>query len=72
MLERLMYLPMYQRDPIAGQYDGTVITKLVQNYRSHPAIFKFSNEIFYDNEIVPFGNKGKHIIYLIAITKIIS
>lgn len=59
MLERLMDLPMYQRGEKTGKYDGLVITKLVQNYRSHPAIFKFSNEQFYDDEMVAFGTKGK-------------
>lgn len=54
-----MNLPMYQREETTGKYDGLVITKLVQNYRSHPAIFKFSNGNFYDDEMVPFGTKGK-------------
>ncbi|XP_045165133.2 putative helicase MOV-10 [Mercenaria mercenaria] len=34
-------------------YDVRVITKLLNNYRSHPAILKLPNEIFYDNELVP-------------------
>ena len=30
--------------------------KLVQNFRSHPAILKFPNEKFYKGELVPCGN----------------
>ncbi|KAJ3091711.1 hypothetical protein HK102_013708 [Quaeritorhiza haematococci] len=29
-----------------------LITKLVRNYRSHPAIFEISNRLFYDGELV--------------------
>ncbi|CAH1266449.1 MOV10 [Branchiostoma lanceolatum] len=40
LLERLMtQCPLYQRGP-DGQYDSRVLTKLVRNYRSHPAILK--------------------------------
>lgn len=51
MLERLMNLPVYQKDPITKLYNTQLITKLVKNYRSHEALIKFSNEQFYDGEL---------------------
>lgn len=53
MLERLMKLPVYQRDPIDNQFDSTLITKLIKNYRSHEAILWFSNKMFYQSELKP-------------------
>lgn len=34
-------------------YDFRVITKLLKNYRSHPAILHLPNKIFYASELVP-------------------
>lgn len=51
MLERLMNLPVYQKDPTTKKYNNQLITKLVKNYRSHEALIKFSNEQFYDGEL---------------------
>lgn len=34
-----------------GGYDSNYITKLVNNYRSHPAILATPNDLFYDNEM---------------------
>ena len=47
LLERLMTkVPSYGRLPAhgdaAGKYDTSLLTKLLKNYRSHPAILKAS------------------------------
>jgi helicase MOV-10 len=50
LLERLMDLDVYgPKSPFRGQ----IYVKLVDNYRSHPAILKYPNEHFYDSELVP-------------------
>ena len=43
LLERLM----------KDQKGGPMVTKLVENYRTHPAILHLPNKIFYDNELEP-------------------
>lgn len=48
-LERLMEMPMY-RDS-TGHYNRQVVTKLLNNYRSHASILKEPNEMFYDSEL---------------------
>ena len=35
-----------------GGYDSCYITKLVNNYRSHPAILKLPSDLFYDGDII--------------------
>lgn len=50
LMERLMDTDSkYQRNP---KYDPNFVTQLVQNYRSHSAILQFSNENFYDSQLV--------------------
>ncbi|XP_023243867.1 RNA helicase Mov10l1-like isoform X2 [Centruroides sculpturatus] len=54
-LERIMALPLYQRNPEKyrqGNYNPLLITKLVENYRSHSCIISLSSQIFYDSELV--------------------
>ncbi|XP_065066981.1 putative helicase MOV-10 [Rhopilema esculentum] len=59
MLERLMASgPIYQKSA-EGSYDSKFITKLIKNYRSHPAILKKPNEYFYDNELIPEADTFK-------------
>ncbi|XP_055631253.1 putative helicase MOV-10 [Toxorhynchites rutilus septentrionalis] len=53
MLERLMSLEVYKRDVGTGCYNNCMITKLLCNYRSHEAILRFSNKMFYQNELKP-------------------
>jgi len=53
-LERLSLLDMYSKTN--GKYNSTYIAKLLQNYRSHPAILQFPNEKFYEGELVPEGD----------------
>ncbi|KAL0191610.1 hypothetical protein M9458_014308, partial [Cirrhinus mrigala] len=38
-------------------YDTRFVTKLLRNYRSHPAILKIPNELFYENELQVFANQ---------------
>lgn len=52
MLERLMDLDLYKPDPTTGKFNPKVVTKLLQNYRSHPAILNIANDLFYDNELM--------------------
>ncbi|XP_073707601.1 putative helicase mov-10-B.1 isoform X2 [Garra rufa] len=58
-LERLMkHNTLYQKsqDGHSG-YDSRFVTKLLHNYRSHPAILKIPNELFYENELQVFANQ---------------
>ncbi|XP_031700309.1 putative helicase mov-10-B.2 [Anarrhichthys ocellatus] len=50
LLERLMKdFSLYRKDE--GEFNNRFVTKLLRNYRSHPAILKVPNELFYDNEL---------------------
>ncbi|XP_022081467.1 putative helicase MOV-10 isoform X2 [Acanthaster planci] len=52
LLERLMTESSpYQRQEEEPRYDSRVLTKLLRNYRSHPAILKLPNQMFYENEL---------------------
>ncbi|KAL8595223.1 hypothetical protein ACOMHN_043376 [Nucella lapillus] len=60
LMERLMDLPIYRRRDEPGAQDGLyydplLITKLVQNYRSHPTILDVPNELFYNGDLVTSG-----------------
>lgn len=48
LLERLMNMELYKPKPY---YNRRVITKLLQNFRSHPAILDVPNKLFYRNEL---------------------
>lgn len=64
-LERLLDRPAYQND---DEY----ITKLVMNYRSHPAILKISNRFFYGNTLqakAPEHTVNKYIRTNILLSK---
>lgn len=53
LLERLMRdNPSYQRSSSSKLYNDQLLTKLVRNYRSHPAILEVPNELFYDDELL--------------------
>jgi helicase MOV-10 len=54
-MERLMELPIYQKDPITKKYNPKLITKLIRSFRSHPRIIEFSNKTFYDGDLVAKG-----------------
>uniref|UniRef100_A0A8C3XCH0 RNA helicase n=1 Tax=Cyanoderma ruficeps TaxID=181631 RepID=A0A8C3XCH0_9PASS len=60
LLERLMlHNPLYKKS--SGGYDPQFITKLLWNYRSHEAILRIPNELFYDNELKVCNNNGLDI-----------
>jgi len=54
LLERLMNRDIYQ--PKKGVYNSKYITKLVKNYRSHPAILSLPSRLFYNNELEVAGD----------------
>ncbi|KAG8235105.1 hypothetical protein J437_LFUL015532 [Ladona fulva] len=55
LLERLMMsVELYQRGE-GKNYNPDVLTKLVKNYRSHPAILDLPNRLFYQGELIPAG-----------------
>ncbi|KAM6237092.1 helicase MOV-10 [Porphyrio hochstetteri] len=50
LLERLMlHNPLYKK--LSAGYDPQFVTKLLWNYRSHEAILRIPNELFYDSEL---------------------
>lgn len=50
LLERMMNnFTLYQKEE--GVFNKRFVTKLLRNYRSHPAILKIPNELFYDGEL---------------------
>ncbi|XP_075394590.1 RNA helicase Mov10l1-like [Tenrec ecaudatus] len=55
LLERLMSQTIYQRDKDAfsdcGSYNPFIVTKLVNNYRSHPALLALPSKLFYHKEL---------------------
>ncbi|NWX36340.1 SDE3 helicase, partial [Notiomystis cincta] len=60
LLERLMlHNPLYQKS--SGGYNPQFITKLLWNYRSHEAILRIPNELFYDNELKVCRSDGLDI-----------
>ena len=42
-----------------GKYNNCIITKLVQNFRSHSAILRIPSELFYNSELVPKAEPSK-------------
>ncbi|XP_055625196.1 putative helicase mov-10-B.1 isoform X2 [Toxorhynchites rutilus septentrionalis] len=50
MLERMMNHEFYRKDCF-GRYNSLIITQLRDNYRSHEALLRFSNSMFYDNQL---------------------
>lgn len=55
LLERLSTLPLYSRSQVrtnAFEFNRAVVTKLVRNYRSHPAILDLPSRLFYDGELI--------------------
>lgn len=48
MLERMMNLPLYSKDPTTKKYNSRAITQLRDNFRSHDKLLQFCNNQFYD------------------------
>ncbi|XP_022239290.1 RNA helicase Mov10l1-like isoform X1 [Limulus polyphemus] len=63
LLERFMDRPVYSRDEEKfadhGNYDPLIVTKLVNNYRSHSAILSLPSRLFYHNELVCCASKDQ-------------
>ncbi|NWU07659.1 SDE3 helicase, partial [Cephalopterus ornatus] len=61
LLERLMlHNPLYQKSGEEG-YDPQFVTKLLCNYRSHEAILRIPNELFYDSELKACESDGPDV-----------
>ena len=62
LLERLTSNPLYCRNEAKfsdhGCYDPLLVTKLVNNYRSHPAVLKLPSAVFYHDELIPCADEG--------------
>ena len=58
LLERLMNTSdIYKRDSITMNFHTKAITKLLDNYRSHPSLLSLPSLLFYDNELKARGDK---------------
>ncbi|KAF6019934.1 MOV10 [Bugula neritina] len=57
LLERLMNENLYKRDQTTQEFNPNYVTKLLQNFRSHPDILKVPNQLFYDNELQVFADR---------------
>ena len=61
LLERYMtQCEVYQRrngNRDTSSYDHRIITKLLRNYRSHPAILAHPNDLFYEGELTACANE---------------
>ncbi|XP_037629487.1 putative helicase mov-10-B.2 [Sebastes umbrosus] len=63
LLERLMNdIDLYKSHKTQG-YNNRFVTKLLRNYRSHPAILKIPNELFYNGELQPHAPKATCMSY---------
>lgn len=58
-MEQLFEKPLYQRNPKTGNYNEKYITQLVKNYRSHSAILRIPNILFYENKLQAKAPSGK-------------
>ncbi|XP_029287551.1 putative helicase mov-10-B.2 isoform X2 [Cottoperca gobio] len=64
LLERLMrHNTLYQKSKESGHFDTRFVTKLLRNYRSHAAILKIPNKLFYENELQVFADQWEREAY---------
>uniref|UniRef100_A0AAQ4S9P5 RNA helicase n=1 Tax=Gasterosteus aculeatus aculeatus TaxID=481459 RepID=A0AAQ4S9P5_GASAC len=64
LLERLMKQnTLYQKNAESGHFDTRFVSKLLRNYRSHASILKIPNELFYENELQVFADRGERETY---------
>jgi helicase MOV-10 len=62
-LERLSTLTTYLPASANGKslvYNNSLVTKLVRNYRSHPAILDLPSRLFYDGELVACADESRN------------
>ncbi|XP_049438320.1 putative helicase mov-10-B.2 isoform X3 [Epinephelus fuscoguttatus] len=64
LLERLMNNNNLYKPHEQDGFDNRFVTKLLRNYRSHPAILKIPNELFYNGELQPYAPKAAYRSYL--------
>ena len=50
LLERLMNIPPYSAGP-NGEFNARFVTKLLDNFRSHPKILEVPNKLFYNSQL---------------------
>lgn len=50
---------LYKRNTRTGEYNKRFITKLRNNYRSHPKLVELPNKLFYNKEIRSSANPGE-------------
>ncbi|KAK5923711.1 hypothetical protein CgunFtcFv8_000656 [Champsocephalus gunnari] len=63
MLERLMNnIVLYKSHETHG-FNNRFVSKLLRNYRSHPAILKIPNELFYAGQLQPYADKATYSAY---------
>lgn len=58
-IDRLMKCELYKVDANSGKFNEKYIVQLVKNYRSHEAILKIPNELFYGGKLVAKANNSK-------------
>jgi len=61
-LERLTSTSLYERNESLyeedGAYNPLVVTKLLNNYRSHEGLLKLSSSLFYNRELIPCADNS--------------
>ncbi|TFK28518.1 RNA helicase [Coprinopsis marcescibilis] len=63
-LERLMNREAYDIDKYNGLRVSCSVVKLTKNFRCHDAILKFSNDRFYNGDLIPAGSSSLIDTYL--------
>lgn len=58
-MEQLFKRKLYQRHPQTGTFNPKYITQLVKNYRSHSAILRMPNTLFYENKLEAKASQGE-------------
>lgn len=61
MFQRLYFNDLYRKDTITREYNQRYISKLKNNYRSHPSLVAVPNKLFYNHEIRSSANPGKFV-----------